>query len=316
MQLLATLIAIGAYFMAVSAAVLAERATPHATTLHKNDARTIQQQQVMANLSSAFGWTMAGSALSDNELDVTCANITNTGHHKWDAEGLMPEYIVEPICNASHSSPNTTVDLPWTILYNTKVFVTQLTNAFAAGNADAALTYLCGNLRFILLDGFHMMDGLALRSTCTAAGLQAPPRPAQPAATVNPDITNAYVNTASILYGLLFASSATSDTQLNIYCAHAPEYVPSLNALMLNGTLVQSTICNVQAPISTEDGIATIRTWTSRIFITVVENVSNVDGWLSWLCENLDTDAMEAVGLDGQAVHTQVCNDAKAVTPS
>lgn len=284
--------------------------------LTNRDTSTMQQQQVMANLSSAFGWTLAGSALSDDELDATCANITNTGHHKWAAEGLLPEYIVEPICNASHSSPNTTIALPWTILYNTQVFVTQLTNAFAADNANASLTYLCGNLRFILLDGFHMQDGLALNATCAAATLQAPPRPAQPAAAVNSNITSAYVNTASILYGLIFASSALSDSQLNRYCAHAPEYKASLDALMLNGTLVQSTICDVKEPMTTDEGIAAIRTWSSRIFTTVVENVSNVDGWLAWLCDNLDADAMETVGLDGQAVHTQVCSDAKTATSS
>ncbi|KAK6393085.1 hypothetical protein LTR65_002776 [Meristemomyces frigidus] len=270
----------------------------------------------MANMSSAFGWMMAGSALSDDELDVTCANITNSGHHKWAAEGLMPEYIVEPICNASHSNPNTTVALPWTILYNTRVFVTQLTNAFAADNANAPLAYMCGNLRFILLDGFHMMDGLALNATCAAAALQAPPRPAQPAATVNANTTSAYVNTASIMYGLMIASSATSDSQLSIYCAHAPEYIASLNAMMLNGTLVQSTICDVKEPMTSDEGIAAIRTWSSRIFCTVVENVSNVSGWLPWLCANLDADAMEAVGLDGQAVHTQVCSDADAASSS
>jgi len=270
----------------------------------------------MANLSSAFGWTMAGSALSTNQLDATCENITNTGHHKWANEGLMPEYIAEPICDQSHSNPNVTIALPWALLYTTEVFATQLLHAFAANNTNASMNYLCDNLRYLLIDGFHMLDARVINATCIAGGTQMNPRPEGALAQINTNITAAYVNAASILYGLMFASSARTNSQLNILCAHAPDYVSSLDAMMLNGTLVQSTICEVTEPMSTDAGVSAIKTWSSRIFTTVVENVSNVSGWLTWLCDNLDEDAMESVGLDGQAVHKQVCSDANAAATS
>lgn len=49
--------------------------------------------QIMGNMSYLFGWQMAGSALSDDELDPTCNNITTTGHGRWANMGLYPEYI-------------------------------------------------------------------------------------------------------------------------------------------------------------------------------------------------------------------------------
>ncbi|KAK5137143.1 hypothetical protein LTR08_000648 [Meristemomyces frigidus] len=308
--LLATTAITATLYGSVSAFALPEQANAALAPRQTDTIPSPQQQQVMASFSSAFGWTLAGTASSDNELDATCANITNTGHHKWAAAGLMPAYIVDPICNSSHASPNTTVALPWTILYNTDVFVTQLTNAFAANNSNTSLTYMCDNIRFIRLDGVHMMDARALNSTCAAAGLQAPPRPEEAIASINISITHAYVNTVSTLYGLLIASSAGSDSELSLYCAHAPDYTASLNAMMLNGTLVESTICNVKAPMSTNAAVSAIRTWMSRTFIIVVENASNVSGWLNWLCENLDAEAMEEVGLDGKAVYTRVCSNA------
>jgi len=59
-----------------------------------------------------------------------------------------------------------------------------------------------------------------------------------------------------------------------------------------------------------DQSIANLRTWASRAFTTVIENISNVEGWLTWLSQNLDIDAMNAVGLDGAAVLTQVTKDA------
>ena len=81
----------------------------------------------------------------------------------------------------------------------------------------------------------------------------------------------------------------------------------------LNGTLVQETICEAAAtntPISVESAGADLRTWSSRAFITVIENISTANDWLSWLASNVDVDALATVGLDGQAVLTQLIKDA------
>ncbi len=187
----------------------------------------------MGNLSYLFGWTLAGSALGNDELDLGCSDISNLGHGKWAAQGLIPAYIQKPVCNQSHSSPNATLALPWELYYSTEVFVTQMLNAFAPNNT-AAFTYLCNNLRFLSLDGFHLSDARVVNASCTKAGTLQPPRPftAAPGVELNTNATVAYRNIISTLYGLLYASSALDDTGLNIYCAHEPEYIDGLNALV------------------------------------------------------------------------------------
>ena len=83
---------------------------------------------------------------------------------------------------------------------------------------------------------------------------------------------------------------------------------------MLNGTLVEETICNVTLPLTADQSIAALKTWSSLAFTTVIENISNISGWLEWLANNLDIDAMNAVGLDGPAVLSQVSQDAEGAS--
>lgn len=274
----------------------------------KHNATAAELQQVVANLSSSFGWTLAGSAVTSDELDVTCANITETGHGKWAAQGLMPSYIVEPVCNQSHSSPNATLALPWTVYYNTRVFTAQLLNAFSPDNKTSTMEYLCDSIRYILLSGFRIEASTAVNATCMAAGVQQNPRPEGAIAKIDRNATDAYQNAASILYAFMFASSAQTDSQLNVFCAHASNHVTRPTELKLNGTLVQETICNIKAPLSTDTATSLLKTWSSRVFATIIRNASNVGGWHARLCGNLDPKAMEAVGLDGQAVKIELCS--------
>lgn len=264
----------------------------------------------MGNLSYMFGWQLAGAALSQDELDVGCNNIDNIAHGRWAQEGLVEANIHDPLCNASHSNPNATTALPHIVSYGTELFTTYILSAFAS-NDTASYAYLCKNLRNLLLDGFHLNDIRVISATCQAAGLQTPPQLEDPISTINADATQAYANTASILYALMFASGPDAQIQLNVYCAHAPEYIINLNEELLNGTLVGATICDITQPIDISQGANYIRTWISRMFITAIENVSNVDGWLSWLCNNMSVDSMNGAGLDGQVVITEVCDDAR-----
>ncbi|KAK4955036.1 hypothetical protein LTR10_007228 [Elasticomyces elasticus] len=277
------------------------------------DTPTLAFEQAMGNLSYLFGWTLAGAALTGNELDLGCSDISNLGHGKWAAQGLTPSYIQEPICNQSGSNPNATLALPWELYYSTEIFVTQMLNAFAPNNT-AAFSYMCDNLRFLSLDGFHLSDARVINASCTKANELKPPRPftAVPGVQLNTNATVEYRNIISTLFGLLYASSARSDTELNIYCAHGSNYIKSLNTMLLNGTLVEKTVCDLKGPLSIDDSIAGLRTWSSRAFAIVIENISNVSGWMDWLSKNLDEDAMNSVGLDGAAVLTQVKADADA----
>lgn len=99
---------------------------------------------------------------------------------------------------------------------------------------------------------------------------------------------------------------------LNVMCAHAPEHIPNLNAEKLNGTLVESILCSYKTPLDVNQVRSRVLSWTSRLYITVLENIGNVDGWLDWLCEHLDVEGMNGVGLIGWGSKQQVCNDAKS----
>lgn len=115
---------------------------------------------------------------------------------------------------------------------------------------------------------------------CAAAGKQANPAPATQAATPNPTTILGYTNTASILYAIMFASSATIGSKVSIFCAHAPEYVMNLNDMRLNGIMVENTLCSSAITRLLYAGItkATIISVSLRLFATAVQGVSYVDG--------------------------------------
>ncbi|GAB1734741.1 hypothetical protein NU195Hw_Modified_650t1 [Hortaea werneckii] len=277
---------------------------------------SMKLQEIMTNFSSSFGWALAGSATSTKQLETMCDNITETGHGMWATQGLIPERIVNPVCNQSHSEPNATLALPWIVYYNTRVFSTQITNAFASQNKSADMEYLCDNLRYRLLDGFGIEGATAINATCDAAAQARNPRPEAALAMIDKNATDAYQDALSRLYGFLFASSACTSSELNDYCAQASQQIPSWDKMMLNGTLVEETICDVKRPMSSEDAKTHLREWMSKAFSTIIGYASNVDGWHGWLCEHLDVESMEAVGLDGRAISAQVCNEAEAAVIS
>ncbi|RMY31859.1 hypothetical protein D0866_07006 [Hortaea werneckii] len=275
-----------------------------------DDVSSIKLQDIMNNFSSSFGWALAGSATSTKQLETMCDNITETGHGMWATQGLIPERVVNPVCNPSHSGPNATLALPWIVYYNTRVFSTQITSAFAPQNESADMEYLCDNLRYRLLDGFGIGGATAINATCNAAAQEKNPRPEAALAMIDKDATDAFQDALSRLYGFLFVSSACTVSELDDYCTQASHQVTSWDKMMLNGTLVEESICEVKTPMSPKAAKTHLRQWMSKAFSTIVGNASNVDGWHSWLCEHLNADSMEAVGLDGEAVRAQICNDA------
>ncbi|RMZ20411.1 hypothetical protein D0859_15588 [Hortaea werneckii] len=278
--------------------------------LSNDDANRVELQDIMTNFSSAFGWALAGSATSTKQLEDMCDNITETGHGMWATQGLIPERIVNPVCNQSHSGPNATLALPWIVYYNTRVFSTQIINAFASQNKSADMEYLCDNLRYRLLDGFGIEGATAINATCNAAARARNPRPEAALAMIDKNATDAYQNALSRLFGVLFASSACTSSELVDYCVQASHQVKSWDKMMLNGTLVEEIICDVKTPMSSENAKTHLRESMSKAFSTIVRYASNVDGWHAWLCEHLDVEFMEAVGLDGEAISAQVCKNA------
>lgn len=155
---------------------------------------------------------------------------------------------------------------------------------------------------------------------CEKAGKQVPPRPfgEDAGSPISEAAAYASKNTASKLYATILAASAATDVELNVLCAHAPEHIDNLNTEMLNGTLVQSTLCSYPKPHKLGWYAYQILALSSRLFTTVLENIGNVDSdeWLNWLCTHLSEEGMNNVGLYGAGVSQQICEDATNGLPT
>lgn len=227
---------------------------------------------------------------------------------------VKPDKHAESLCNASHGSPGPDHAFPNSIPAISAIVERQLTGSFTGKNAFA---YLCDNLAFFQIDQFFLTDSKLLTAVCGKAGKQVPPRPfgADAGRPIGQSAGFAARNTASILYATLFAAGAESDLQLNVMCAHAPDHIVNLDAEQLNGTLVESTLCDIKTPLQIDEAQSKILSWTSRLYITVLENIGDTPDWLGWLCENLDTEGMNSVGLVGWGSKQSVCDDARSGGP-
>ena len=52
--------------------------------------------------------------------------------------------------------------------------------------------------------------------------------------------------------------------------------------------------------------------YLTRWFITVITNISDVEGWNRWLCQNMSVDSLNQVGLIGNFVVNETCQAAKS----
>lgn len=212
-----------------------------------------------------------------------------------------------PLCNssASHNPGNV---VPYTVSYTTKIFISQLLSAF---NNTQAFAYVCKNIGFNMVASFPINDLDVVPAVCQAGGVQTKPRPEANLPQAPENAVSASRNTASILFAVIWATGATSETQLTSLCLSAPKYVADLNKQQLNGTLIQSTLCSIKSPISIGRARNLVKTWMSRYFTTVVENISHSKGWSEWLCNNLDSDRLYSAGLYGYGIQEQICSDSK-----
>lgn len=215
----------------------------------------------------------------------------------------------EPFCNSSYSALSSAEVVPYNDLYATNVFISHILSAF---NSAAAYAHLCNVAGFNLIASFAIDDMTVIDAICIAGGQGLKPRPEANLPWASNSAVSAARNTASVLFAIIWSSAAASNSQLNASCARAADYVDNVNKEQLNGTVVQSTICQFTGPISTAQGREMVRTWLSRYFITVLENISNGDGYLEWLCENIDPKKLNHAGLNGYGIQSQICGDCKA----
>lgn len=216
--------------------------------------------------------------------------------------------MIAPLCNASHGPPNPEVAFPASIPAISAIIERQLVGSFT-GNESFA--YLCDHLAGFQIDQFYLTATKLLKAVCDKAGKQVPPRPFSSGEPRHLSEAAAFAarNTASILYATLLAAGAESGLRINVLCAHAPNHIENLNTEKLNGTLVQSRLCSFKGPIPIGQARTQILSWTSRLFITVLENIGEGDDWLKWLCVNLHVEKMNKVGLIGWSGKQQVCED-------
>lgn len=184
----------------------------------------------------------------------------------------------------------------------------MLINAFPPASQSSYL-YLCDNIRFAQLRAFMLNDASIINATCNLGGpnAQISPEPFTTLAKPNLTAVAAYKDITSKLFATNYAATANSAADLISFCDRANSYKANLEALQLDPATVATQICSFEAVPQVAETQISIMQLTSQQFVTVVENMSDVSGWNSWLCQELDEDAMDDLGLDGAWVKAQVC---------
>lgn len=216
-----------------------------------------------------------------------------------------------PICETDASQSNGTAVIPYITAANTNIFLTQLLNSFAS--SIPTLLYLCEHLQPVLLDNVLVSGTLIRSKICVCAGYDAPglPTPDGPSPVPSAGVQSAYLDTASTLFAYEYALSATSDPALAEMCEQTSYMSRNLAYEGLNTQLIETLICNLTTPLSTEDGMDLIQRYSTGLFLQSISTMASSDDWEEWLCENLDVEAMDGIALDGASVQNTVCGGAE-----
>lgn len=170
---------------------------------------------------------------------------------------------------------------------------------------------MCNQVDYFLLDYFLLNDTDITEAICSSVDQQTPPRP------FSPDVQGerrqnaaaAARSASTVLYTLLLATGATSMSEVDNLCDRAPDYADNLRAELLNATVYQETMCHLVAePITAKLAHMEIYNWTTTIFIAMIENISNVDGWRTWLCNHIEVKGMNSAMLLGEIVKERLCD--------
>ncbi|KAF2864060.1 hypothetical protein K470DRAFT_254390 [Piedraia hortae CBS 480.64] len=291
-------------------------------------------QQIMSNWSFAVGNFYAGSADSTASLQPICKDIGALGHGQWSRQGLSPELIQRPICNMTRSeNVNPSIAIPWTIRSLSDMFTTQLLGAFDGQYKQSSLGYVCNNTQYQALDAYNIDSQRVVNATCHAAGLEMRPQLVEPLTTPNMTDASVYIEALSALYGITLASTARDMRELDGICHAMDGRMKALNAMHLNGSIVLNGTCGRYRPHSEqpmgghsggplpEDGspmlphtaFDLVRVQMTRMFTIVLKGMNRSLEWNSWLCQNLNIDGLNNVGLIGDGVTEVVCQARGAV---
>ncbi|KAF2213608.1 hypothetical protein CERZMDRAFT_96440 [Cercospora zeae-maydis SCOH1-5] len=297
------------FFGLFVAALMAITATAVPVPASTNPALPCASSTVKDDQSTAFGWQLVGTSSDASSLDETCGQIANDQASRWGSLGLSLQRLQTPVCNAIN--PKAADALPRVLTANTGSMKTLFENAFAAGDSDT-YGYLCQNLDYEQISSFSLNDMLIINATCNLSTKQASPQPFESADGGEPNeaAVAAYSDAQSKLYAYLYAAQASTTEQLNSLCqaSQSKQSRANYKALQFDADCVSTTICSIQQPLSVEDGKAQIKKFTSMSFANVLVHSSNVKGYKQKICSKLDTQRLEAAGIDGELVKSMACD--------
>lgn len=78
--------------------------------------------------------------------------------------------------------------------------------------------------------------------------------------------------------------------------------------MLMDADVVESTLCGIKAPLGVDAAKAKIAEWSSKVFGTVLGNVSNAQGFREEVCSRLSCDGLEGVGVDAEVVRGMMCS--------
>ena len=165
---------------------------------------------------------------------------------------------------------------------------------------------MCNNMSSELLSSATLNGTRVQTAVCDAAGLPVPP--ADPAGG-SPETAIQIVQDASLLYGWEAIGMTNSSSTLNYYCRNINKVGQNLSQLGLYISEVQEVYCNnANNPPPPAQGKQEIVYYTTNVFLMILLHISEDDGYFQFLCSNLSVPAMNAIGLDGGRVSSQVCS--------
>lgn len=90
------------------------------------------------------------------------------------------------------------------------------------------------------------------------------------------------------------------------------DHEPGIENTGLEASVVNNVACGRDGRRrSSNENLGALQTWTTKVFLQVLEHVSDNQGWGEWLCGNLDAGAMNVTGMDGEAAKVEVCGGGK-----
>ncbi|KEQ99611.1 hypothetical protein AUEXF2481DRAFT_1106 [Aureobasidium subglaciale EXF-2481] len=244
--------------------------------------------QLMANVSSVFGWQLAGSQRSLATLEQGCQDIASFGHGHWFDLGLNSTVIAGTFCAAATAgiSNITAVALAQIKLASTETFITQLLHTSARIRSPT------------------LNSGRVGRTFCHNRPYDTVWVPLTHEVSIVPDDWT--YNTTSKLFGVIYSFSAFTDIERSVMCQQYKYMAQAQLQLGIDTNIVRSYVCAPGNEVTLDLVSARVKMakLTNLIFqwqlLTVLDAVSDSIK-KDYLCNNIDeVELLWKTGATGQ----------------